>query len=238
MSQLLVSVRNLVEALQARKAGADFVDLKEPAGGSLAAVEPQVRRQVAEAWGQLAPASQRPPLSAALGELMTLRDCEWTPGQWQNLTEFRYVKVGLAGTASQRNWSRKWLELQQLLPANCKLVAAAYADAGAANAPDPCDVLELAVTHEVEIFLLDTWDKSPGNVFTQMDWARLRELREMAQGKCLFVLAGSLRPENESLLRQLQPDIVAVRGAVCEGGRNGKLCDLRLAQWRALADRC
>ncbi len=238
MSHLLISVRNLTEALQAREAGADIVDLKEPALGSLSAVQPHVRREVAGAWSRLDSGARRPPLSAALGELLELQELGPESSDWSQLTELHYVKVGLAGTAGLSNWTEKWLDFKRRLPANCALVAAAYADAAAARSAQPGDVLQFAIHQGVNVFLLDTWDKSRGHVFKQIDWNLLQEMRELARGRLQFVLAGSLRLEDERLLAQLQPDIVAVRGAVCEGGRGGNLCPRRLAQWRALADRC
>ncbi|MEX0712176.1 MAG: (5-formylfuran-3-yl)methyl phosphate synthase, partial [Pirellulales bacterium] len=46
MTKLLVSVRSLAEARLALAAGVDLIDLKEPARGSLGALDPAVARQI------------------------------------------------------------------------------------------------------------------------------------------------------------------------------------------------
>ena len=45
-------------------------------------------------------------------------------------------------------------------------------------------------------------------------------------------LAGSLGPDHLPLLLELGPDVIGVRGAICEGGRNGRLDSRRLSSLR------
>ena len=98
MTGLLVSVANRQEAEAALDAGADLLDLKEPAVGALGAVSPAVMHEVA---GWLA---SRGPLSVALGELATLDPR--LPGLVPAGVNF--AKLGLAGSANLPDWQDRW----------------------------------------------------------------------------------------------------------------------------------
>lgn len=65
--QLLVSVRNAEEAVQAADSGADIIDVKEPEFGSLGFAGGATIREVVDA------VAGRIPVSAALGECL-----DWT----------------------------------------------------------------------------------------------------------------------------------------------------------------
>ena len=67
MTQLLVSVRNVDEAISAVEGGADIIDVKDPDRGSLGSAAPEVILAVAHAVSRIYGA--KPPLSLALGEL-------------------------------------------------------------------------------------------------------------------------------------------------------------------------
>lgn len=242
MPQLLVSVRNLDEAAAARLAGVDIVDLKEPGAGALGAIAGPERQRIVNCWNQLPAGETVPQLSLALGELAAVGNPGWTLPDSKPESQFRYAKVGLAGVAENAaagnfvisDWRARWRELALQLPQPTTLVAAAYADASAARAPEPEEVLELALDAGSEVFLLDTFGKQSGSVFELLPTARLARLRALACGRIEFALAGSIRREHQSSLRELQPEIVALRGAVCEAGRNSPLCPQRLRQWREL----
>jgi uncharacterized protein (UPF0264 family) len=237
MFRLLVSVRNLEEAEMARRAGVDLVDLKEPAAGALGPVAPGERSRIAKHWGQLGPTELIPPLSAALGELPEFANGEPLSGPTRPFGPgdcFRYAKIGLAGAARNATWRERWQAIAASLPHPTAMVAAAYADAPAAQSPEPEDVLELALANRAEVFLIDTFDKRAGSLFELLPANRLDRLREQARGRLEFALAGSVQRRHESRLRELQPEIVAIRGAVCRSGRAGALCPQLLCEWRML----
>ena len=75
---LLVSVRNVTEALTALEAGADVIDVKEPTRGSLGAADSATLAAIAQAVGG------RAPVTAALGELTDLA----TPTALRRLRRF------------------------------------------------------------------------------------------------------------------------------------------------------
>jgi uncharacterized protein (UPF0264 family) len=237
MPRLLVSVRNLEEAEMARIAGVDLVDLKEPLAGALGAIPRSERRRIAEHWSQLSGEVPSPQLSVALGELGELAGHElldFGPEAGWPDNCFRYAKVGLAEAAGDETWPERWQALALRLPPPTVLVAAAYADAPAALAPEPEEVLDLAIACGAEVFLLDTFRKLAGSVFELLPPNRLSRLRQRAEGRLEFAIAGSVQRRHESRLRELQPEIVALRGAVCQSGRTSPLCHQQLCEWRTL----
>lgn len=234
MAQLLVSVRNPLEAALAVSSGAEILDLKEPAAGALGSVAPTLRDEVVRQLQTLRGRECSPLLSVALGELCEYRGQPQKSAELSQLQAFRFAKLGLAGTRHLNDWRNVWLDLVQHLPAATIPVAAAYADAALANSPEPEEVLELAMEHSLPVFLLDTWSKAHGNLFGVLSEGRLERLRQRALGRVCFALAGSLSLECEPQLRQLQPDIVALRGAVCVSGRNSSLSGEKVQQWKSL----
>lgn len=234
MPQLLVSVRNLREALLAHSSGVSIIDLKEPAAGPLGNVDPALRDEIVRQL-QTQSIGQRPPLlSVALGELW---DHVGQAGQTTELSQldgFSFAKIGLAYGRSLDDWRTDWLSFVHSFPPGTLPVAAAYADARAAGAPEPEEVLDFALECSLQVFLLDTWSKTQGNLFQVLSQERLEHLRQQAAGRIKFALAGSLSLECEPQLRQLQPEIVAIRGDACLAGRNSPLSAERIELWKTL----
>ena len=222
MTKLLVSVRNVDEALAALAGGADLIDIKEPDRGSLGAADPAVWAAIRQAIGY------ERPLSVALGEL-------WEPGLEERLRHASladYAKVGLSGCACSETWQPYWRDQFSALDVRVQRVAVIYADAEAAKAPQPQAILDAATTLGCRTVLIDTFTKSQGNLLTYFSLPRLQDLLLQCRERQLqLALAGSL---NESLfgrLRQLDIDWLALRGAVCEGGRTGRVSHQRVAQF-------
>ena len=150
MTKLLISVRNAVEAQIAVDAGADLIDVKEPAHGSLGAADPGILEAV------LQQVNDRRPLSAALGELLSA-----VPLPAAFAGRLRYAKFGLAGCGTFDGWIALWQQAIERLPRGVEPVAVAYADWQSALAPDPWHVLERAHALRCAGVLVDTHDKTP-----------------------------------------------------------------------------
>lgn len=212
MTRLLVSVRNGEEAAVALAGGASWIDVKEPLQGPLGAPSREQLRDVRQA------VSDRATLSAALGELT----CQTYLPLLAHFEGFSYVKVGLSGCAATRGWQRLWRDWAARLPGGVQPVAVAYADFAAAEAPDLEEVLEVARCHGGKWILLDTFDKRSGNLWDHLREAQLAEFLGQARASGISTaLAGSLAGESLSRAAALGPDVVAVRGAACRGGRAG-----------------
>ena len=242
--QLLVSVRNAHEALAARRGGADIIDVKEPANGSLGRASIEVISSIADAmvpWSL----GQGPaiPLSLALGEVS-----EWqAPGAAsQNAavptlicgTQPQFLKLGLAGLRADNtvgmNWFESWMQVRDRFQGGHSWVAVAYADAIRARAPSVADVCAAAVKSLCRVLLVDTFEK---DVSTLLDWLACEELQRLrsvtsAQG-LLLALAGRISAETLPRLAEFKPDIVAVRGAVCDRGvRTSTISEGRVREFR------
>ena len=225
MTRLLVSVRNADEACAALAGGADLIDIKEPSHGALGAADPQVWREV------LAAVNGRAPVSAALGELVELDVASIAAAT----TGLQLVKAGLAGCSEDGRWRRSLQTLRQALPPTTALVAVAYADAARCGAPDPQQVLQAARDLRLPVLLIDTYDKRHGDVWAAMPEAELAKLVQGAQQADIRVaLAGSLTIETLPKALALAPSWIAVRGAACDAGREGRVSTRRVEQLKGL----
>lgn len=218
-ARLLVSVRNLEEAKAAFDGGVDLIDLKEPLRGPLGAVTVEVASNICD-WFQSLPDSRGVKLSLAMGEL---RDGEAFP--LDLLSQFDFAKVGLAGLTSgfeQRvDAELIWNDWQCGLPARVQPVLVIYADWQSANSPPPNEVLQFATLRSVAAggVLIDTWDKAT-DLFQSIDCRILTEVvRTVRESNNWLALAGSLNAQTVAQAMLMCPDIIAVRGAVCDGLR-------------------
>jgi uncharacterized protein (UPF0264 family) len=225
MTGLLVSVRDRLEAELALAAGADLIDLKEPATGSLGAVSLAVMHEVA-VW-----LTGRRPLSVALGELATLDP--QLPGAVP--AQARYAKFGLADCAHLPDWEDRWRRACDRLPAGVAPVAVVYADWAGAATPAPEQVLAAAVRANLRVLLVDTYHKQSGSL---LDLWPIEELHQFAAAvrrqRLKLVLGGSLNLANIPAALEFEPDYIAVRGAVCRPNRTGRVDRELLTQVRAI----
>src|SRR5262249_8500279 len=144
-------------------------------------------------------------------------------------------KWGLSGLAAVA-WPRLLLNARYYVPT--RAAAVAYADAVRAAAPPPVAVVDFARRYgrrsRVRAVLFDTFHKDGS---TLLDWLPGEELPGMV-GTCRsagvkVALAGSLAAREIDRLGGVRPDWFAVRGAACDGGRDGAVSEQRV---RDLAD--
>ena len=230
-SALLVSVRSPVEAAAALAGGADVVDIKEPAAGSLGAASPQVCREVALVVGDQAP------WTMACGELAdgVQRLDAHLGATWERLGEDGSrgcrlpwaIKVGLAGCglagcSHSVPWRDQLAAVGSRLPAGVGQVLVIYADAEGCLAPPAAEVLAAAAELGAAAVLVDTFSKQSAGLLGHTTVSQLREWREAAAtAGCGFAVAGKLQVEEFPALSPVDADIIAVRSAVCSHGRTG-----------------
>jgi len=226
---LLVSVRSGAEAHSAISGGAAILDIKDPERGALGRASPTAWREV---LGVAAAAGR--PVTAALGELL-----EMDPAALEfagSPPRLLGLKLGLAGCAGRTDWQARldafgrsvaaWKACGSDVARSPWLIAAAYADATLARAPEPEAILEYALDRKLGYFLLDTFSKRHGRLLDWWDAGRLSALIEKAHsGGVRVALAGSLRSEDLEHVLHLGPDVIAVRGAACESGDRGAQVD-------------
>jgi len=224
MTGLLVSVRSGVEAASAVAGGAQVIDIKEPSRGSLGPADPLVWRDVCCRVGD------SNLISAALGELL-----EDSPADRLNdLGSICLVKTGLAGCNAVDDWRERWQSVVARLPSSVGAVAVAYADHVRAGSPNPDEILTSAVELGCRTLLIDTFDKSHGSLFDIMSAVQVGRIVQAARSLSLrVVLAGSLNHGSIERALRFKPDLIAVRGAACDGSRTGPIDRARV---RALAE--
>lgn len=207
--RLLVSVRNVTEARAAMDGGADVIDVKEPSAGSLGRAANSVMRDVAVTVNQTLTMVS----SVALGELQEIlasREAISIPAG------VRWVKMGLSGCKILPDWQRQWLDLRSHMESAAEWIAVAYVDAEAANAPPVRDVLRAAIATECAGFLLDTFSKADGTLLDHLPVEEVTSITREAQAANLLVaLAGRVQRADLPQLIEIQPDLIAVRSAVC-----------------------
>lgn len=215
MAELLVSVTSAAEAELAVECGVGLIDVKQPARGSLGRADDAVMAAV------VAAVAGRCPVSAALGE--------WADdGSRAVAAGLAYVKWGLAGVG--RGWERELAAARAVVErdSNCRVVLAAYADAGRADAPAVEAVARLAAAEGYAVLLVDTWKKDGT---TLLDWLTVCDVARVVE-RChaagvRVAVAGSLGLAEIDRLGVVAADWVAVRGAACEQGRRDGPLDPR-----------
>jgi (5-formylfuran-3-yl)methyl phosphate synthase len=220
MTKMLVSVRNVDEALLAAAGGADFIDLKEPRAGALGGL-PTIT--IAAVVAALRQSGSRLPVSATIGDLPMQ---PLAPVLSQVLAVAAcgvdYVKVGI-----ERGLGAEAL-LHALATSGVAVVPVFIADRGVDDA-----AVQLACQLGFPGVMLDTSDKRAGSLFDVMGVPAMRQfLQQVRAAQALAGLAGALRLQHLPALRELAPDFAGFRSAVCDGDRTATLDAQRL---RALA---
>jgi uncharacterized protein (UPF0264 family) len=225
--KVLISPVSLEEARVVAAGGADIVDLKNPAEGSLGASFPWIIREVAESLGG-APVT----VSATLGDLPHKPGTAALAALGAIAAGARYVKAGLHGARDHR----QAMEVMQAVVRTCResgrvvtAVAAGYADHRRFGGLDPLTIVRVAAESGADVAMLDTAIKDGTTLFQALAPDELAGFVRAAHAADLQVaLAGALRLDDLAALRRLGPDVVGIRGAVCRGQDRGATIDAGL----------
>jgi uncharacterized protein (UPF0264 family) len=230
-TRLLVSVVSADEVAAALEGGSDVVDVKNPAEGSLGAPVPSLLRDVRSRVG-------RPLLvSAALGDAPHLPGTLALAAAGAAACDVDYVKVGLLGSSRPE-------QALDLLAAVCqaateanarvRIVAVAYADAARVGGLPPGALPAVAHRAGAHGAMLDTAVKDGTSTFLALGPEGVAHFLAEARALGLMTaLAGALGPDDLARAGGMGVDLVGVRGAACDGGRNGRVSATRV---RALRD--
>lgn len=230
--QLLVSVRDAAEAVAALGGGADIIDAKEPRHGALGAVTPATL---------LAIAATVPPhrsLSVALGDVLdavgarAVATALALPAR-RAPSFFKLGCAGVADAAVVREALTAAREVVHGRAAGGRLIAVAYADAAHTGSLDASALLDVAAEAGADGVLLDTAWKGAGTLLDLLEPAALRAWVMRARRHGLLVaLAGSVGVPELAVLVAMGADIIGVRGAAAEGGRDGTVSAARVRALR------
>ena len=234
---LLVSVASIPEIEDAVRGGAQILDAKDPDRGSLGLADPGV----VSACRRRAPPEL--PVSAALGDRIAA-----VPGGPAGLAALAVrlarrgasvLKVGLAGVAPRRA-VRELIELRGRLDAagvpGVRLVAVAFADAAAPEGVLARELPSVARRAGADAAMLDTLRK-PRSLLALLPEPELAAwIDDVHAHGLLCGVAGSLAIEDAGRARAMGADVVGLRGAVCVGGRSGRVAAARVAAARTVLD--
>lgn len=212
---LLISPINTEEALEAIEGGADIVDVKNPAEGSLGANFPWVIRRVRE----MTPEDML--VSATLGDVPYKPGTVSLAAMGALVSGSDYIKVGLYGT---RNYDEAVDVMKNVVRAvkdqsDAIVVAAGYADDHRVGAVEPMEIPRVAADSGADLAMLDTAVKDGKTLFDFMDMEKLESFVSAARDHGLkSALAGSVGREHLKPLHEIGCDVVGIRGAACVGG--------------------
>jgi uncharacterized protein (UPF0264 family) len=231
--RLLVSVVDASEARATAAAGADIVDVKNPAEGSLGAPSPALIE------GVRAAVAAELPVSAAIGDMPDLPGTAALAALGAARSGASFVKVGLWGVSTEAKAVALLSAVRDGAAAvpGAVVVAGAYADARRVpHAPLAPELLpRVARAAGVDVCLLDTAVKDGRGLLDWLSPEALTALVDEAHDLGLEVaVAGALRAEDLSVVCATGADIVGVRSAACAGGRRtGPLDPARVRALRA-----
>lgn len=221
MIRLLASVRNVEEALAAARAGADFIDLKEPRAGALGGLPPEAIREIVAALRDAHPGL---PISATIGDhpaealerIAALTAAVGACG-------VDYVKVGIAGSDADAA-----ALLRRLAAEPWAVVPVFIADRGL-----DLTAVQLACRLPFPGIMADTEDKLAGSLFDCTPAGVLLRFVELVRGAGKLVgLAGALREHHLPRLAELAPDFAGFRSAICDGARTAGIAPDKLRRLR------
>ena len=214
--RVLISPKNESEAREAVNGGADIIDVKNPREGSLGANFPWVIQSIRA----LVPSSI--PVSATVGDFPHLPGSASLAALGAAYCGAEYVKVGLRGSHTAADaiflMERVTKAVKDYDPRK-KVVVAAYADHGRAHTLDPLLLPAVAESAQCDVVMVDTLVKDGTSLFDFMDTAACTAFIEEGHARNLEVaLAGSVKLQHISVLKELGADIVGIRGAACSSG--------------------
>jgi len=221
VSLFLASVRDADEAELALRAGADIIDLKDPAMGALGALDPAaIAKCVARVAG-------RAPVSATIGDRPLGADGVRAAMLDTAARGVDYVKLGVFPSAAAERSLKRFAGVTGKL----RLVLVLFADAMPAF-----DAIALAARIGAHGVMFDTLGKTAGALPEHISYMGLAERIAAAKAEGLIVgLAGALQARHVPSLIALQPDLLGFRGGLCVDGNRVKPLDPdRLAAIRAL----
>lgn len=210
MTRFLASVRDDAEAAVVLAAGADIIDLKEPAEGALGAVSPEtVRACVTRISG-------RKPVSATVGDLPMVPHLVTEAVTATASLGVDDVKLGVRSNGDPGGCFARLAEANH----SAGLILVFFADAMPGF--DPVGAAKAARARGV---MLDTAEKASGALTEHMAIDTIAGFVAAGRHAGLMVgLAGSLRASHLRPLLALEPDVVGVRGALCrQGDRSHRL---------------
>ncbi|MFQ6124849.1 MAG: (5-formylfuran-3-yl)methyl phosphate synthase [Candidatus Heimdallarchaeota archaeon] len=229
----LVSARDFDEVHQIIQGRADIIDLKNPEEGSLGAGDPHLILETCH----LVKGTAEIEISAAIGDVPHLPGTVSLAAIGTAMLGVDYVKIGLYGSKTISDATHLMTYIVNSIAnvgLQSKIVCAGYADAKRVGTVNPMEIPEITQVAGADVAMLDTAIKDGKRLFHFLSYEKLQEFTNCAHDYGLQVaLAGNLNLTDISVLRQIGPDIIGVRSAVCERGdrRKGRVTKTLVEQF-------
>lgn len=216
--KVLGSPISLEEAKVLYEGGIDIIDVKNVKEGSLGANFPWIIQEIVQAF----PADQALQFSATLGDLAYKPGTAALAALGAAVSGVHYVKAGLHGVHTYQEAK----EMMQGVVRACRsyqpaitVVAAGYADFRRFGGLSTGDLVAAAHDAGADLVMVDTAIKDGSTLFDALSYEDIEAFVQAAKAAGLRVaLAGSIQHAHLPQLKQLQPDVIGVRGALCSKG--------------------
>ncbi|MFX0188791.1 MAG: (5-formylfuran-3-yl)methyl phosphate synthase [Candidatus Hodarchaeota archaeon] len=215
--KLLISPKNIEGAKVAVDSKIDYIDCKNPSEGSLGANFPWIIKRMKE----LIPSNSSQLLSAAIGNFPNLPGSASLAALGAAVSGADVIKVGLKGPKNDNQGIKLMRNVVKAVKDynnEIKVVAAGYADRSRIKtSPKFLEIPAIAAESGSDIAMLDTYIKDDKGIFDFLSMEELITFKEKANKLNLRVaLAGNIMKKDIPKIRQISPDIIGVRRAVCE----------------------
>jgi uncharacterized protein (UPF0264 family) len=214
--QVLISPVSLEEAASIIEAKADIIDIKNVNEGSLGAQFPWHISEIVDfihGHGITA--------SATLGDLPYKPGTAALAAYGAAHCGVSYIKAGLHGVNTYAQALEMMVAIRRavrMVSDDIYVVAAGYADYRRFNGLNTWDLVRAAKDARCDVAMVDTAIKDGKTLFDVLTLNEIEDFIGMAKAADLLVaLAGSIKADHVEELLRLQPDIIGLRGAVCEG---------------------
>ena len=223
--KFLLSIVSQEEAKSVLKYHPDLLDVKNPDEGSLGAQFPWVIQDVVKAVR-----NTDIKCSATLGDL------PFKPGT-ASLAAMGaaaacgadYIKAGMFGIKSYEEALQMMINIRKSIrqvSGKILVVASGYADYRRFGAINPLEIIRAASDSKCDAVMVDTAIKDGENLFDAMTYSQLKSFIDTAHNSGLQVaLAGSISLKYLDIIAELKPDIIGIRGAVCQKGNRNTALD-------------
>ncbi|MBD3189934.1 MAG: hypothetical protein GF308_04795 [Candidatus Heimdallarchaeota archaeon] len=222
--KVLISPQSLEEARECFQGGADIIDVKNPSEGSLGANFPWVIRSIRKAIPIYIP------ISATVGDVPNKPGTVSLAALGAAFAGASFVKIGLAGASTESEGIaimkavKRTIDEYQL---PTLVVAAGYAEGEAIGSLSHSLIPKIAQKARCDFAMIDTFDKKiKQSIFDILTIEDLKVFINQCHKKQVqTALGGAIQKKHIGLLKDLRPEVVGVRGAVCHQGDrlNGKI---------------
>ncbi len=214
--KVLISPVSYEEARSIVDSEVDIIDVKNVAEGSLGAQFPWRTRKVVELTRERGIRT-----SATLGDLPFKPGTAALAAFGAAHTGVTYIKAGLHGLNTYDEACAMMDAVRQavrMVSDTADVVASGYADWRRFDGLSAWDLIRAARDTSCDVVMVDTAIKDGKTLFDNMTFDEIREFIDKGKEAGLTVaLAGSIKMDHANMLFELNPSLIGVRGAVCEG---------------------